>query len=170
MPDVRWLELQHRGLGCSYDVFKRPPAGSSWRARSPFFSDHLFVRSAAWRFDSLHPARESVPSAGRLFGLRYVWARRYASRFRSVATSPGILLPAAAEHLSVRTQAVPLCRASNPCGFQDRPRDTYHPLFALSAFVSGLLLSGPFRHRHSHRRHLTPACSGLAALAADARR
>ena len=88
MPDVRWLEPQHRGPGCSRRVFKCPPAGISSGARSPFFSDRRFGRPAASSFDSLHPAHESAPGAGRPFGLRDAQSRRLGSRFRSVATSP----------------------------------------------------------------------------------
>ena len=91
------LTPQHRGMGRVRHTGQPLPAGCSSGARSPFLRAHLFVRSAACSFASLHPADESVRAhhASPLSGtIRLVFGRRTSgpSAFQSLAIPQGWLV------------------------------------------------------------------------------
>ena len=77
-----WLTPRHRGQGRSRHVAQLLQAGSSSGARSPFVGFGLFVRSAASRFEALHPAHQGVRGPSHSAVLRHGPSRRFASRFR----------------------------------------------------------------------------------------
>ena len=77
-----WLTPQHRGEDRSRHVAELLRAGRSSGARSPFVGILLFVRSAAFRFEALHPAHQGVRGPSRFAVLGHGPSRRFASRFR----------------------------------------------------------------------------------------
>ena len=82
IPTLGWLTPQHRGQGRSRHVAQLLRADSSSGARSPFVGILLFVRSAASRFEDLHPAHRGVRGPSHIAGLGHGPSRRFASRFR----------------------------------------------------------------------------------------
>jgi len=150
---------------------QRLPAGSSSGARSPFFSFHLFVRSDASSFQSLHPAHQGVRGSSRFGAPRHTSSRRWPSRFRIVGTGTPRPFSQPRRRSSPRGQKSPQCPASVPSG--SRTDLGGSELLRTTPGASVLTFLG----RRAHPNHirnatasLTPACSGLAALAADARR
>ena len=159
-------------MGRSQAAVQRLPAGSSSGARSLFFSVHPFVRSAASLFQSLYPAHQGVRGSSLFAAFRNVSPRRWPSRFRIVGT-PAHLAPPVGHGAA---QAREPGRAGNaqlqhPAALAQTsavPNSCEPPQGLQSSRSSGAVSIRI--HIRNATASLTPACSGLATLAADSRR
>jgi len=159
-------------MGRSQVAARRLPAGSSSGARSPFVRVFLFVRQAASLFKFLHPAHQGVRGSSRFPVLRHVPSRsspsRLSDRQHSSTPRPSGSHGAAQARTPRRARNAQLQRQATLAQTSAAPNSCEPPHGLQVSRSSG---SVPIRiHIRNATASLTPACSGLATLAADARR
>ena len=172
MPDVR-LAYAPASSGASLpkSTAQGLPTGTSSGSRSPFFSIHLFVPLATSLLQSLNTvhrvswlvAAHTLPQAS---------SRPLASRLRIVGTSTHRALPSI--HSAAQAREPRRARNAQPQRTAALAQSSAVPISCeppgAPAIGSFSVRTLPYQYQHTSTASLTPACSGLAALAADARR